>query len=278
MSLQVLFIVFFSISNSIFNGITLGFVANNNETVTNSTELINKTTLSSTNKLKPTDINSSFIDHTNQSSIEFIGSNFENVNKSIHDLLASENFNKTALNFVDKSKLIVISNSTLEGAFGNNLTSTWSATLIIIILSAVSVIIVIVIISLFVMRRRFSKWRLDTNGNGGVQALTNEDCKNGDNISNTNDKFILKQDVNSQVDNVNNCGHENIVCQSTESIKIQNEINNAINDINANHETIETTKLLDSQQQQQITKAIEEVKKSTTELNDDIEKQPLNYD
>ena len=78
-------------------------------------------------------------------------------------------------------------------------------------------------------------------------------------------------------------GHPNeVVSKSPDEIKIENEINAAISEINAatgSVENIETTKLLNNEKQvQEVVVIVNETKKSTVKLNTDIEKQPLNHE
>jgi len=279
---------------------------------TSTTTTIATTLITKPITFKPINSTDIFDNGTNESLLELIGSNnYENANRSMHFL--AENTNKTIPNLVDHNKFVIKPSNSTEDTFislqKKNTASAINAplTLIIVIIGVVFVIIIIIISSLFVMRRRFSKWRLDTNGGGG-SVLTREDGKNCDNLSSTNDALISKQDVNQVNDNGTVGGHENAAAavsvsasQSSDSIKIENEINKAISDINAatgSMETVETTKLLENEPSQKEEKQIEvyipqqsqvieteqviekesEIRKSTVKLNDDIEKQPLNQE
>ena len=139
----------------------------------------------------------------------------------------------------------------------------------------VSVCFVIAVsILAFLIIRQNSQRVLSINGknNENVEKLTNEgvdevDCKNN--------------------------GHENIaisVSDSSEAIRIENEINNAIKEINEIGNNEESSKLIDKPQTKEDKQTVVDLvsnteeakidgnKKSSSKLNVDIEKQPLNQE
>ena len=124
------------------------------------------------------------------------------------------------------------------------------------------------------------------------KGLNSEGSISGNNANEASTK--ASNDIHRCTYNENDGGHENIAVsssESTESIRIENEINNAIQDI-ANNETVETAKLLQQEEQILVEKLVlqsvidliskeqemNEIKKSSSKLNNDIEKQPLNHE
>ena len=85
------------------------------------------------------------------------------MDKSYEEILAENENNQTIPSFVDHRKFVINSNETLIQTTGTGGTLTVPLTLIIIVIGVVFVIIIVIISALFIMRRRFSKWRLNVS-------------------------------------------------------------------------------------------------------------------
>lgn len=234
--------------------------------------------------------------------IKYIGGTNETVFNAHHD--------KSINYLADRNKLIHNESfipNTIEGTRAGGSALSVPITVIVVVFSVVIVVIFVIVSALFVMRKRFSKWRLniiDSNGtsqvngiNGKLNAIDDDEEKKASLLTNEAEN----SNNNNKNDNDNGVGggHTNegaatSVSQSTDSITIENEITKPISDAtvilstNVNENT-ETSKLLVQETQTQIQTNQQEMPQNDNPIDDnqnanlvnnlnenDSEKEPLN--
>jgi hypothetical protein len=193
--------------------------------------------------------------------------NNETVSQTTIAVHYAESLNETqSPSAIDQNKLIITPVSS-NGSIIPKTTSTW------LLISAVCVFLFIAVLvcGILIYRKTLKRLHLINRKNDeNVEKLTNEGV--------------------DEVDCKNIAGHENgaiSVSESTDAIRIESEINNAIKEINENSNSEpESRKLLDKageevHKQLEVVDVINSVEEGTnkkSKLNIDIEKQPLNQE